>query len=175
MSQEEWYEAEALPSWLETPATSIPASLLTVTRPQLLPLHDLSWENFERLCLRYVSTRGSVVRAQLYGVRGQSQHGIDMYVRLAEPARYEVYQSKRLESLAAGDIENATDKFIGGKWFGRSKAFRIMTSHEIEDTKIADAIEAAGARLEKDGIEFEVLGALQISIWLKDKPRIVDD
>jgi hypothetical protein len=175
VSQEDWYEVEGVPSWLETPATTMSASLLTVTRPQLLPLNDLTWENFERLCLRYVRTRGSVVRAQLYGVKGQPQHGIDIYIRLAEPARYEVYQSKKLESLTAGDIANATDKFIRGKWFGRSKAFRIMTSHEIEDTKIAEAIEAAGTRLEKEGIEFEVLGALQISLWLKDEPRVVDD
>ena len=175
MSEEDWCEVEGVPSWLETPATTIPASLLTVTRPQLLPLNDLTWGNFERLCLRYVRTRGSVVRAQLYGVKGQSQHGIDLYARLADPARYEVYQCKKLKSLTASDIANATDEFIGGKWFGRSKAFRIMTSHEIEGTRIAEAIEAAGTRLERDGIAFEVLGALQISFWLKDEPRIVDD
>ena len=175
MNQEDWYEVEGLPSWLETPATTIPASLLTVTRPQLLPLNDLTWESFERLCLRYARTRGNVLRAQLYGVKGQQQHGIDLYVRVSEPARYEVYQSKKLENLAAGDIAEATDKFVTGKWFGRSKAFKLMTSHEIEDTKIAEAIEAAGMRLEKEGIEFEVLGALQISSWLKDQPRIVDD
>jgi hypothetical protein len=175
MSQEDWHEVEGLPSWLETPATTIPASLLTITRPQILPLNDLTWENFERLCLRYVRRRGSVVRTQLYGVKGQAQDGIDLYVRLVEPSRYEVYQSKKLEKLTAGDIAKATEKFVEGKWFDRSKAFRMMISHEIEDTKIAEAIEAAGMLLEKEGIEFEVLGALQISLWLKDEPRIVDD
>lgn len=174
LTQEDSYE-ERLPTWLETPPTDVAPTNLTVTRPQLLPLNDLAWENFERLCLRYVRTRGSVVRAQLYGIKGQAQHGIDLYARLSEPARYEVYQCKKLKSLTAGDIANATAEFIDGKWFGRSKAFRIMTSHEIEDTKIAEAIEAAGTRLEKDGIEFEVMGALQISLWLKDEPRIVDD
>jgi NACHT domain len=173
--QEDSYEADGVPSWLETPATSVPTRLLTVTRPQLLPLNDLTWENFERICLRYARGRGSVVRTQLYGIKGQAQHGIDLYVRLAEPARYEVYQSKKLASLTSGDIASAVDKFIGGKWFGRSKAFRIMTSHEIEDTKIAEAIEESGTRLEKDGIDFEVLGALQISSWLKNEPRTVDD
>jgi hypothetical protein len=36
VNQEDWYEVEEVPSWLETPSTTIPASLLTITRPQLL-------------------------------------------------------------------------------------------------------------------------------------------
>lgn len=77
-----WFEEEGVPTWLETPATNIAKTLLTIARPQLLPLNDLTWENFERLCLRYVRGRGGVVRTQLYGVKGQAQHGIDLYVRL---------------------------------------------------------------------------------------------
>jgi hypothetical protein len=50
-----------------------------------------------------------------------------------------------------------------------------MTSHPIEDAKIAEAIESAGKTLEDQNITFEVLGAAQISDWLKDKPRLVDD
>jgi hypothetical protein len=175
VTEEDLYEIEGVPTWLETPATNTPTSVLTITRPQVLPLNDLTWENFERLCLRYARSSGSVLRAQLYGVKGQAQHGIDLYVRLGEPARYEVYQCKRLQNVTADDIAKATDKFIRGKWSGRSKAFRIMTSHEIEDKKIADAIEVAARCLDEKGIDFEVLGALQISLWLKDKPRVVDD
>jgi len=50
-----------------------------------------------------------------------------------------------------------------------------MTSHPIEDTKIADAVVAAQTMLSKHDVAFEVLGQEQISTWLKDQPRIVDD
>ena len=70
-------------------------------------------------------------------------------------------------------ITTAAEKFLKGKWRDKAKAFRIMTSHHIEGTKIADAIIAAQSRLGTDEIEFEVLGKEQISTWLKDQPRIV--
>jgi hypothetical protein len=112
---------------------------------------------------------------QLYGVRGQNQHGIDLYARLTEPARYEVYQCKRLATFAGSDVEKAVGKFLKGKWRDKARAFRMMTSHPIEDTKIADAIVAAQTQLNNHDVEFEVLGKEQISAWLKDQPRIVDD
>jgi hypothetical protein len=176
MIEEILWEGEGAPTWLETPVTDVPALKPPVdTRAQLLPLNDLTWEHFERLCLRYVRAQSFVVRAQLYGVKGQKQHGIDLYVRLADPLRYEVYQCKRLASFTAADVKKAADTFLAGKWHDKSKAFRIMTSHPIEDTKIGDAIEAAAKRLEALDITFEVIGQERFSEWLKDQPRIVDD
>jgi hypothetical protein len=122
-----------------------------------------------------VRGRANVLRSQLYGIKGQAQHGIDLYARFTAPVRYEVYQCKKLSELTGDDIQHAVDKFLEGKWRAESKAFRIMTSHGIEDAKISESIEAAGKRLETVEIDFEVLGALQISIWLKDKPSLVDD
>jgi energy-coupling factor transporter ATP-binding protein EcfA2 len=176
MIEEILWEGEGAPTWLETPVTEVPALKPPVdTRAQLLPLNDLSWEHFERLCLRYIRTQSVVVRAQLYGVKGQKQHGIDLYVRLADPLRYEVYQCKRLASFTATDVKKAVDTFLAGKWHDKTKAFRILTSHPIEDTKIGDAIEAAAKRLEASDITFEVIGQERLSEWLKDHPRIVDD
>jgi energy-coupling factor transporter ATP-binding protein EcfA2 len=169
-------EIDGVPTWLETPVREVPSISPPIqSRPQVLPLNELSWEHFERLCLRHVRSHTSVVMTQLYGVRGQKQHGIDLYVRFTEPARYEVYQCKRLAAFEASDIEKAVGKFLKGKWRDKAKAFRIMTTHCIEDTKIADAIVAAQTQLSKHDIEFEVLGKEQISTWLKDQPRIVDD
>ena len=54
MADDIWPEEVGVPTWLETPATSVGVTLPTVTRPQFLPLNELTWENFERLCLRYV-------------------------------------------------------------------------------------------------------------------------
>jgi energy-coupling factor transporter ATP-binding protein EcfA2 len=176
MIEEILWEGEGAPTWLETPVTEVPALKPPVdTRAQLLPLNDLTWEHFERLCLRYVRAQSVVVRAQLYGVKGQKQHGIDLYVRLSDPLRYEVYQCKRLASFTAADVTKAVDTFLAGKWHEKAKVFRILTSHPVEDTKFGDAIEAAAKRLEVSGISFEVIGQERLSEWLKDHPRIVDD
>jgi hypothetical protein len=169
-------EIDGVPTWLETPATGVvPNPLPVQTRIQTLPLKELTWENFERLCLRYVRTRALVVMCQLYGTRGQHQDGIDLYVRLSDPGRYEVYQCKRLAKLVPSDIKKAIDKFLEGKWKDKAKAFRFMTAHPIEEKSIADAIVLGQERLNKLDVEFEVLGQDQISVWLKDQPKTVDD
>lgn len=94
-SEEILSEVEGVPTWLETPATDVPTVEPPVdTRAQLLPLNDLTWEHFERLCLRFIRTQAFVVRATIYGVKGQKQHGIDLLARLSDPLRYEVYQCK---------------------------------------------------------------------------------
>jgi hypothetical protein len=117
MVEEILSELDGVPTWLETPATEVPALKPPVnTRIQLLPLNDLAWEHFERLCLRYVRTQAFVVRAQLYGVKGQKQHGIDLYVRLSDPLRYEVYQCKKLASFTASDVKKTVDAFLEGNW-----------------------------------------------------------
>ena len=67
------------PSWLLTPATGVGPSLPVHTLNQTLPLHELTWEDFERLCLRLLRLEARAVRAALYGVPGQAQQGIDAY------------------------------------------------------------------------------------------------
>jgi hypothetical protein len=70
-----------IPSWHHVPAEGGVAPPVR-TRAQLLPLGALSWENFERLCLRLAQRESDVEHCQLYGLRGQAQQGIDLYGRL---------------------------------------------------------------------------------------------
>jgi len=67
----------SIPSWLETPPLSLIKPPVT-TRLQELPLGELSWEDFERLCLRLARLEANVEHCQLYGERGQKQEGIDL-------------------------------------------------------------------------------------------------
>src|ERR1700741_2051090 len=83
-----------IPTWLETPADAIPKPPVE-TRVQELPFGELQWKNFERLCLRLVRLESNVEHCQLYGKRGQQQHGIDLYARRRSPDGYSVYQCKR--------------------------------------------------------------------------------
>ena len=45
------------------------------TRVQCLPMGELSWENFERLCYRLVGQQSEVEHCARYGVQGEAQEG----------------------------------------------------------------------------------------------------
>jgi hypothetical protein len=53
------------------PATAVPPPVETLE--QNLPLGKLSWENFERLCLRIVESASTIEQCYEYGTRGQNQ------------------------------------------------------------------------------------------------------
>jgi hypothetical protein len=51
---------------------------------QELPFNELTWENFEKLCVRLARLEGNVEHCQRYGVQGDEQGGIDLYARQKE-------------------------------------------------------------------------------------------
>jgi hypothetical protein len=63
------------------------------TLEQELPFDQLSWQNFERLCLKLAATDGDAESYRLYGTEGQEQAGIDIYVRRKLTTKYATWQS----------------------------------------------------------------------------------
>jgi energy-coupling factor transporter ATP-binding protein EcfA2 len=146
-----------------------------VTHAQTLPLHGLSSENFERLCLLLARASGEVERCRLYGTPGQKQHGIDLFAKPSHSEKYRVYQCKRYEQFDASDVAEAVQEFRTGKWFGSCSDFLICTSATSARTQLADECERQRGALGEAGINFEILDCEEISRQLKDKPTIVDD
>ena len=101
---------------VDAPAIAPPA----VTREQTLPFGSLTWENFERLCFRLAHRSGDVEDVRIYGERGQSQEGIDLYVRGAT-GNYDTWQCKRYQEFTPADLEKAVTKFLEGDWAKRTK------------------------------------------------------
>jgi hypothetical protein len=101
--------AEIASLWFDVDAPVIAPP--TVTRVQVLPLGDLIWENFERLCYRLANRGGDVEDARIYGERGQAQEGIDLYVRRAS-GDYATWQCKRYQEVTTTDLKNAVTKFL---------------------------------------------------------------
>ncbi|RZN39023.1 MAG: hypothetical protein EF813_04465 [Methanosarcinales archaeon] len=114
-------------SWLETPPLS-KIDPPVETRKQELPFGGLTWEDFERLCLRLVRLESTVEHCQLYGVRGQKQEGIDIYARKTSADKYSVYQCKRVRDFGPTNIEGAVSKFLVGAWASKSDTFVLCTS-----------------------------------------------
>ncbi len=148
------------------------------TRPQLqlLPFHELDWDNFERLCYRLAKTYGDVEQwAVLYGSRGQKQDGIDIYARRPDAKLYSCWQSKRHKRLTPGLLKAAIVEFEKGAWAAKSEEFVICSAASIQDTKLQNEIEVQTSRLRHNNVKLTVLGQTELSTELKDKSDLVRD
>nr|QNO56865.1 hypothetical protein KGHFPOIM_00007 [Methanosarcinales archaeon ANME-1 ERB7] len=164
-----------IPSWLETPPLSQVKKPPVETRLQELPFGELTWEDFERLCLRLVRLESNVEYCQLYGVRGQKQEGIDIYARQKFAEKYIVYQCKRVKGFGPAKIKDAVIKFLGGKWARKADMFVLCTKESLESRERADEFEVQSALLKEKGIILIPWDSHQLSMKLKEFPELVDD
>jgi hypothetical protein len=81
------------------------------TRDQELPFERLSWQNFERLCLRLARTDGDVERCRLFGTQGQEQGGIDIYVSRKSTPKYAVWQANGTNRLRRQRLRRQSQSF----------------------------------------------------------------
>ncbi|MGC2236180.1 MAG: NACHT domain-containing protein [Pyrinomonadaceae bacterium] len=164
----------SVPSWLEMPPTST-VKPPTTTRIQLLPFGDLTWENFERLCLRLTKLENDVEHCQLYGLKGQDQEGIDIFARKTSSDLYSVYQCKRENNFTASKIKAAVKKFLSGDWSSKSERFVLCTKESLVEKKRADEVEVQTQLLKKQNIKFNIWDSEELSLKLKVLPELVDD
>ncbi|WP_264778795.1 restriction endonuclease [Deinococcus aetherius] len=122
-----------LPTWLSQPvgrAMNPPVH----TRLQELPYHELSWQDFERLCLCLAQRDAAVEGCRLYGEQGDAQAGIDLYARELDGEQYVVYQCKRVEDFGPARIKAAVEKFLEEDGFvgrDRTSAFVLCTMESL--------------------------------------------
>lgn len=162
------------PSWLESPPTSAPDPPIE-TCQQTLRLDELTWENFERLCLRLARLEADVEDCRLYGVRGQVQEGIDLYARLKGDGKYRVYQCKKVRRFGPAAIRGAVTNFLASKWRREASSLVLRTTHDATRTQYADEVEAQRKRLAGDGITLIPWDIEEISRRLKQQAELVDD
>ena len=163
-----------IPSRLTTPPTS-KVDPPTVSNKQELPFGELSWEDFEKLCLRLVSKDSDVEFCKLYGVRGDKQLGIDIYAKKVGNQKYSVYQCKRENKFGPAKIRAAVKKFEDGEWKSKSDTIVLCTQESLQSKKRSDEVLAHQERLKLEGISLLSWDCHQLSIKLKDCPELVYD
>ena len=163
------------PVWVfETPDESdIPPPV--ETRAQTLPFDQLTWQNFERLCLKLARSDGDVERCRLFGTQGQEQGGIDIYVSRKSTPKYAVWQSKRHKSFTATEIKKSVAAFLKGEWAAKSDRFVLCVQASLRSTDVLKTIEACANNLGEKGIRFEPMDGEELSLRLKELYEIVDD
>jgi hypothetical protein len=121
----------------------------------------------------------NVTECWTYGERGQKQHGLDILGELSSTVGFFVcYQCKRVAKFSSAEIRKAVDKFLQGKWAGRTKRLVLCTSLPLVGTKQTEEITRQHCRLQSREIEFEIWDASEggrLSERLKNYPDLVDD
>jgi hypothetical protein len=145
------------------------------TRVQSLPIDKLTWENFERLCLRVERLNAELESCRIYGARGQNQEGIDVYSVLRSTGKYRVLQCKRVKRFSPTHLRSAIDLFLKGEWATTATSFTLCTTFRLESTKILAEIEEQRKRLRQLNIALEIWDAAELDILLKAHAEIVDD
>lgn len=164
-----------LPDWLiEQPDNEIDEQPV-ITKQQSLPLDKLSWQNFERLCLRIINEESKVEFCHFYGKEGQNQEGIDLFAQSDTLEKYDVYQCKRVKNYGPDKINNAVVKFIGGSFLDQTKTFYLCTSESLRSNTRMDAIIEQRKVLEKYDINLLPFDKEIIETKLKKLPDIVED
>ena len=168
-----------VPAWLDTPPDEAKLAPPVDTREQALPFGDLTWKNFERLVLRLVRRRDTVIDCALYGTPGQAQEGLDILAASTDDsAKVCCYQCKRVREFSTGDIRKATTKFLEGKWAKKTSKFVLCVSIPLESTQQQDEIVAQRKILDKRGIAFSIWDGSpggELTEQLKLLPELVDD
>lgn len=185
-------------AWLRIAAPDADIDPPLNTRPQVLPFQALSWQNFERLCLRILEAEAEVIHAEvrmsadsartaapsvrMYGVPGQAQHGIDLYARdpvelgnTASKRRFVTLQARRVQTFGANDLRESVEDFLRGRWAPVSRRFIYATSSSAVSTDLTDEAVKLALELAEKGIELELWDQERLSTRLRDEPRLVDD
>jgi len=162
------------PQWLrDEPDGSAPDPPVR-TQASLLPFTQLTWQDFERLCLR-LSERGAKVEAAWsYGKPGYAQHGIDILVRMPDGS-FHVWQSKRHSSMSKEKVKAAVRLFLKHKWAKEATRFVLAVACEFKSPALVEAIEEARAFLKAKKIEFESLDGSRLTERLRTEPELIDD
>jgi energy-coupling factor transporter ATP-binding protein EcfA2 len=141
---------------------------------QELPFEELTWENFEKLCVRLARLEGNVEHCQRYGVQGDEQEGIDLYAR-QKSSTYRVYQCKNEKGFGPKKIEEAVTEFLEGDWLTKTDTFVLCTRESLAPVARAKELEKQATKLKSQGITLIPWDRAELSLKLKGLPDIVHD
>lgn len=147
-----------------------PRPLLLDPRPDLLPIHELTPEDFERLLLRVVEEVEGLREVHLYGVPGQRQDGLDG-IGFDPAGRPVGFQAKRYLVFAARDLIDAVDAYTSGRRRIRVVRLLIGVATEVRRTEILNELTAQ--RANHPELEIELYDRRRLSDLMRDRPDIV--
>ena len=166
---------QPIPAWIGSDPVEHPKPP-AVSRLQELPFGEITWDDFERLCLRLARLASDVeYSCRPYGTAGQFQGGIDLYARHDGASKYVVYQCKRENDFGPAKISAAVTTFLNGNWRDRAGQLVLCTKEDLRTSQRTEEVERQIDLLKHHGITFTVWDATELNQLLKMQPLIVDD
>ncbi len=144
------------------------------TKKSDLPIEDLGWEDFEKLCLKLVEIDNSIDDCEIYGIKGQKQNGIDIFAK-QDNGKYSSAQCKKYKSLTVANFTKAVNLFKKETWYSKSDVFIFCTTFKMNKTQLQDKFNLLKTDLKKDGVKLVKWDKIQICKILKSHPQIVYD
>ena len=138
--------------------------------PELLPFHDRSWPDFERIVLVIAEYIDGIRGVRLYGAPGQEQRGIDLWGFDHEGVNVG-YQPKRLKSFDERDLAEAVGKFDGEHRAVNAKRLIICVACDADRTQISEALDEQ--RRAHPDFEIDLYDRRRLSEKLKSRPDLV--
>jgi hypothetical protein len=171
MAHESSGEPRAVPQNLrDTPDHIVVLDPPVIAKPPGLPFSKLDWMEFQRLCLRVLETVEGVTDVQMYGVQGQTQHGIDVCGHLIDGSGI-AWQVRNVKRFSPTDFRDAVDDFAEGKRPLGATTFAVAVSLDLDETGFADELDTLGKKY--PDLTISLVHGGELSKTLETQPHIV--
>jgi hypothetical protein len=144
--------------------------LVVDPRPHLLPFHELTPDDFEKLLLKVAREVDGLRELHKYGVPGQTQYGLDV-VGVDAARRPHGYQAKRYAEFTERDLANAVEDYTQGRRPIKVVRLVIGIATVAERTQVIDELVAQQDR--NPDLQIELYDQRRLSELLRDRPDIV--
>jgi len=140
-----------------------------------LPLSDMPWEDFERLCCHLIAARNDdSLQSFRYGSAQQGQGGVDVFSIQLATGRLQVVQCKRIQRVARGNISKWVDEILERADLGSIDEFILAVTADIEhDRHLIDEWHSAVKRLSEVRVRGRLWDFQQLEEALRVQPGVV--
>jgi hypothetical protein len=139
--------------------------------PSTLPFRARSWPDFERILLQYAEHVDGLRSVRIYGVRGQAQHGIDLY-GIDSAGNTVAYQAKNVKRFTAASLRAAVSNFNDGPPpLLEVRRFVVCKACKTDDKKVGE--ELAKQRRGNPKLEIDLYDERTLSEGLRSRPDLV--
>lgn len=137
--------------------------------PEMLPFHERSWMDFERIILLIAERVDGLRGVRLYGVPGQAQLGIDLG-GTDETGGNVGYQPKRVRAFGAEDLDAAVQKFDNERRAVDAYKLVVCVSCATDETEISERL--VDLRRSSD-FDIDLYDRRRLSELLRNRPDLV--
>jgi hypothetical protein len=147
-----------------------------ISSTSAFPLHELGEYAFQELCRDLFDEEPGIAICEVYGLRGQSQDGIELIAHRKIGSEIEVGQCKCYRTYTGAKIEKASDEFLQNRkrWSEDGvKRFILFVGCNLDDRQCQDQILKEKKRFAEFGITYEAWSSARIRNKLRPYPAIV--